>query len=100
MKVMNDKTWVWFFSVPLLPDTITVKPNPSLVVHYFHEKYVRGDDPLTPETEPIIPFTLAVMVMNTGYGVARALKISSAQPEIIENEKGLLECQVIKVLKS
>jgi hypothetical protein len=40
------------FSVPLLPDTITVKPNPSLVVHYFHEKYVRGDDPLTPETEP------------------------------------------------
>lgn len=78
------------FSVPLLPDTITVKPNPSLVAHYFHEKYVRGDDPLTPETEPIIPFTLAVMVMNTGYGVARALKISSAQPEIIENEKGLL----------
>jgi hypothetical protein len=78
------------FSVPLLPDTITVKPNPSLVVHYFHEKYVRGDDPLTPETEPIIPFTLAVMVMNTGYGVARVLKISSAQPEIIENEKGLL----------
>jgi hypothetical protein len=64
------------FSVPLLPDTITVKPNPSLVVHYFHEKYVRGDDPLTPETEPIIPFTLAVMVMNTGYGIARALKVS------------------------
>ena len=78
------------FSVPLLPDTITVKPNPSLVVHYFHEKYVRGDDPMTPEVEPIVPFTLAVMVMNAGYGVARALKISSAQPEIIENEKGLL----------
>ena len=78
------------FSVPLLPDTITVKPNPSLIVHYFHEKYVRGDDPLTQEVEPIVPFTLAVMVMNGGYGVARALKISSAQPEIIENEKGLL----------
>ena len=78
------------FSVPLLPDTITVKPNPSIVVHYFHEKYVRGDDPMTPEVEPIVPFTLAVMVMNAGYGVARNLKISSAQPEIIENEKGLL----------
>ena len=78
------------FSVPLLPDTITVKPNPSLIVHYFHEKYVCGDDPLTQEVEPIIPFTLAVMVMNGGYGVARALKISSAQPEIIENEKRLL----------
>ncbi|XP_053379664.1 uncharacterized protein LOC128548542 isoform X2 [Mercenaria mercenaria] len=78
------------FSVPLLPDTITVSPNPSLIVHYFHEKYVRGDDALTPEIEPIIPFTLAVMVTNDGYGVARALKITSGQPEIIENKKGLL----------
>ncbi|KAL3847724.1 hypothetical protein ACJMK2_018620 [Sinanodonta woodiana] len=79
------------FSVPLLPDTITVKPNPSLIVHYFHEKYVRGDDPLTENViEPSVPFTLAVMVMNSGYGIARALKISSAQPEIIENEKGLM----------
>ncbi|KAL3847721.1 hypothetical protein ACJMK2_018617 [Sinanodonta woodiana] len=79
------------FSVPLLPDTITVKPNPSLIVHYFHEKYVRGDDPLTQNViEPTVPFTLAVMIMNDGYGIARALKISSAQPEIRENEKGLL----------
>ncbi|XP_052073342.1 uncharacterized protein LOC127711354 isoform X2 [Mytilus californianus] len=78
------------FSVPLLPDAITVKPNPSLVLHYFHEKYVRGDDPLTTEKEPVIPFTLAVMVTNSGYGIARGLKISSAQPQIIENEKGLL----------
>ncbi|XP_052092546.1 uncharacterized protein LOC127729013 [Mytilus californianus] len=76
------------FSVPLLPDTITVKPNPSLVVHYFHEKYVRGDDPLTTDfAEPIVPFSLAVSVMNDGFGTARALRISSAQPEIIENEK-------------
>lgn len=30
------------------------------------------------------------MVKNSGYGVARALRISSAQPQIIENEKGLL----------
>ncbi|CAG2240188.1 unnamed protein product [Mytilus edulis] len=79
------------FSVPLLPDTITVKPNPSLVVHYFHEKYVGGDDPLTTAiVEPIIPFSLAVSVMNDGLGTAQALRISSAQPEIIENEKGLL----------
>ena len=78
------------FSVPLLPDVITVKPNPSLVVHYFHEKYVQGDDALTPEVEPIVPFSLAVMVMNNGYGVARELHITSAQPEIVESEKGLL----------
>ena len=78
------------FSVPLLPDTVDVKSNPSLVVRYFHEKYVQGDDAFTPEVEPSVPFSLAVMVMNNGYGVARALKITSGQPEIIENEKGLL----------
>ena len=79
------------FSLPLLPDTITVKPNPSLLVNYFHEKYVRGDNPMTANIkEPVVPFSLAVMIKNAGYGIARALKISSAQPEIIENEKGLL----------
>ena len=79
------------FSVPLLPDTITVKPNPSLIVHYFHEKYVQGDDPMTTNIiEPVVPFTLAVMISNGAYGTARQLKITSAQPEIIENEKGLL----------
>ncbi|XP_041350126.1 uncharacterized protein LOC121369238 [Gigantopelta aegis] len=79
------------FSVPLLPDTITVKPNPSLIVHYFHEKYVQGDDPMTKNiTEPVVPFSLAVMISNGAYGTARQLKITSAQPEIIENEKGLL----------
>ncbi|XP_041350118.1 uncharacterized protein LOC121369231 isoform X2 [Gigantopelta aegis] len=79
------------FSVPLLPDTITVKPNPSLIVHYFHDKYVQGDDPMTKNiTEPVVPFSLAVMISNGAYGTARQLKITSAQPEIIENEKGLL----------
>ncbi|XP_048249484.1 uncharacterized protein LOC124117058 [Haliotis rufescens] len=79
------------FSIPLLPDTITVKPNPSLTVNYFKEKYVQGDDPMTSDVvEPVVPFTLAVMVSNGAYGVARQLKITSAQPEIIENEKGLL----------
>ncbi|KAL5014467.1 hypothetical protein ScPMuIL_008737 [Solemya velum] len=79
------------FSFPLLPDTITVKPNPSLIVNYFHEKFVQGDDPMTEDTiEPIVPFSLAVMITNVGYGVAQALRITSAQPEIVENEKGLL----------
>ncbi|KAH3691281.1 hypothetical protein DPMN_192031 [Dreissena polymorpha] len=40
--------------------------------------------------EPVVPFSLAVMVMNKGYGIARALKLTSGQPEIIENDKGLL----------
>nr|XP_006822956.1 PREDICTED: uncharacterized protein LOC100371179 [Saccoglossus kowalevskii] len=78
-------------TVPLLADTITVKPDPQLHVHYFHEKYVQGDDPLTEDVvENIVPFTLAILISNVGYGIARELKITSAQPEIIENDKGLL----------
>ena len=34
-------------TVPLFPDTITVKPDPRLYLNYFLEKYVKGDDPLT-----------------------------------------------------
>ncbi|XP_076316874.1 uncharacterized protein LOC143229050 isoform X1 [Tachypleus tridentatus] len=75
---------------PLLPDTVTVKPDPQLFVHYFWEKEVISDDPFTTVVEPAIPFSLGVMISNTGYGPARNLHITSAQPEIIENEKGLL----------
>ena len=76
--------------IPLLPTKITVIPDPSLLVHYFWEKYVIGDDPFTEEREPSVPFTLGVAVKNSGYGTAYNLHITSAQPEIIENEKGLL----------
>ena len=37
-----------------------------------------------------MPFSLGVLVSNAGYGKARDLRITSGQPEIIENEKGLL----------
>ena len=77
-------------SVPLLPTRITVMPDPSLIVHYFWEKYVVGDNPFTDEKEPSVPFALAVAIQNAGYGVAMNLHITSGQPEIIENEKGLL----------
>ena len=77
-------------SVPLLPTRITVAPDPSLVIHYFWEKYVIGDNPFTDEREPSIPFVLAVAIHNAGYGAAMNLRITSGQPEIIENEKGLL----------
>ena len=76
--------------IPLLPTKITVIPDPSLLVHYFWEKYVIGDDPFTEEREPSIAFTLGVVVKNGGYGTAYNLHITSAQPEIIENERGLL----------
>lgn len=40
--------------------------------------------------EPVVPFSLGVLIANNGYGAANNLQMSSAQPEIIDNEKGLL----------
>jgi hypothetical protein len=77
-------------NVPLAPATITVFPSPSLAVKYFHQRDVFADDPFTVEIEPSVPFSLAVMVENRGYGAARNVQIRSAQPRIVENEKGLL----------
>ena len=77
-------------TVPLLPTPISVRPDPSLLVHYFLDRYVQGDDPLTEAREPSSPFTLGVAVKNAGYGTAYSLRISSGQPEIIDNERGLL----------
>ena len=77
-------------TIPLLPTLITVTPDPSLRVHYFWERYVVGDDPFTDEVENSLPFTLGVAVKNAGHGIANTLQITSGQPEIIENERGLL----------
>ncbi|MBW2246855.1 MAG: hypothetical protein JRF62_06580, partial [Deltaproteobacteria bacterium] len=57
---------------------------------YFIPTDVYGDDAFSTEIEPPIPFSLGVRVKNNGLGVARNLKIDSAQPKIIENEQGLL----------
>lgn len=77
-------------TVDVSPDVITVKPMPLLTLDYFLTQDVLADDPLTPEIEPIEPYTLGVRVKNTGMGTAKALKIDSAQPTIIENKQGLL----------
>jgi hypothetical protein len=77
-------------TIPLAPYEITVHPVPRLTIQYFHERDVFSDDPHTDEIEPIVPFNLAVMVLNKGAGAAKNFRITSAQPEIIENDKGLL----------
>ena len=77
-------------TIRLLPAPITVTPDPSLLVHYFWERNVIGDNPFTDEIENSVPFTLGVAVKNAGYGTASNLQITSGQPKIIENEKGLL----------
>ena len=77
-------------TIEVTPDYIFVKPMPQLVLDYFLPTDVYGDDPWTSAVEPAVPFSLGVRVKNKGYGFARSLKIESAQPEIVDNETGLL----------
>jgi len=78
-------------TLPLAPASIDVFPNASLAVKYFHQRDVLADDPFTPDiAEPSIPYSLAVLVENRGRGEARNVRITSAQPRIVDNEKGLL----------
>lgn len=77
-------------SLDVSPDVITVKPLPLLTLDYFLTQNVLADDALTPEIEPVEPFTLGVRVKNEGQANAQNLKIDSAQPKIIENKQGLL----------
>ena len=77
-------------TMPLSNVELTVNPSPNLMLHYFMERNILGDDALTRgEVEPSVPAELAVMVENQGYGPAVNMSISSAQPKVVENEKGL-----------
>lgn len=72
------------------PDYIFVKPMPLLTLDYFLTEEIFADDAFTEAVEPAEPFTLGVRVRNNGQGVASHVNIESAQPEIVENEQGLL----------
>ncbi|XP_068215745.1 uncharacterized protein [Palaemon carinicauda] len=75
--------------IQFLPTILTVLPDPLLNIHYFWEKNVISDDPFTDEVEPAIPFSLGIMIKNEGFGTVYDMKITSAQPEIVEHENGL-----------
>ena len=77
------------FNIPVENVPITVQPDASLKLKYFHQRDVISDDPHTDPIEPPVPYKLAVMVENNGHGDARDLHIISGQPVIVENEKGL-----------
>ncbi|MEM9079603.1 MAG: CARDB domain-containing protein [Verrucomicrobiota bacterium] len=77
------------FTIPVEPAPITVRPDDSLSMKFFHQRDVIADDPLTPEVEPSQPFYLAVQVCNLGAGAANDLSLTTAQPTISDNEKGL-----------
>ncbi|MDP3180369.1 MAG: carboxypeptidase-like regulatory domain-containing protein, partial [Bacteroidota bacterium] len=75
---------------PLFPVTLDVNPSPDLYLHYFMSRDILGDDALTlDKIEPIVPAEFAVMVQNNGFGTAKNVRIETAQPKIVENEKGL-----------
>lgn len=76
-------------TLPLFPAPITVKPDPLLQFHYFLQHDVYGDDPFTPEVEPSEPFSLGLLVVNKGAGAAHNMTITSSQPKIVDNQKGL-----------
>lgn len=77
--------------IPLLPATVLVRPDPRMELDYFLPRQVYGDDPFTKDVqEKLIPYSLGLLIANRGKGTADAMTITSAQPRIIENEKGLL----------
>ncbi len=73
----------------VIPDNITVRPEPQLQITYFMPRDVQANNPFTERVESPVPFTLGVLVTNVGYGTAHDLQIDSQQPKIVENLQGL-----------
>lgn len=75
---------------PLYPVDITVNPSPDLYVDYFMQRDILGDDALTLDVvEPSVPAELGVIIHNQGAGEAKNVTLETAEPQIIDNEKGL-----------
>ena len=73
------------------PVNLTVKPSPVLDLSFFMQRNILGDDALTADIiEPTIPAEFSLIIKNKGYGDATNVKMVTEQPEIIDNEKGLL----------
>lgn len=73
----------------LTPITLTVKPSPNLDLTYFMQRDIKGDDPLTKEVEPSEEAEFSLLINNLGYGDATNVMMTTNQPEIVDNEKGL-----------
>ena len=75
----------------LYPVKLTVKPSPVLDLTYFMQRDIMGDNPLTKDVvEPMEPSEFALLINNVGNGDATQVRLTTNQPEIVENEKGLL----------
>lgn len=73
----------------LTPITLTVNPSPNLDLTYFMQRDIKGDDPLTKEVEPSEEAEFSLLINNLGYGDATNVRMTTNQPEIVDNEKGL-----------
>ncbi len=75
----------------LYPASLIVKPTPELDLTYFMQRDLYGDNPLTEDVkEPVIPAEFTVLIHNKGMGDAQNVRMITHQPQIVENEKGLL----------
>ena len=75
---------------PLHPVDITVNPSPDLYVDIMMQRDILGDDALTlGVVEPSVPAELGVIIHNQGAGTAKNVILETAEPQIIDNEKGL-----------
>ncbi|NLF61087.1 MAG: leucine-rich repeat protein [Lentisphaerae bacterium] len=77
-------------TIELTAVPLEVFPGPRLQMHYFLQRDILGDDPLTEAIEPCYPAELSVLIYNPGYGDAKNFRIDSGQPEITGNDKGML----------
>lgn len=73
----------------LTPITLTVNPSPNLDLTYFMQRDIIGDDPLTEAVEPMEEAEFSLLINNTGYGDATDVRMTTDQPKIVDNEKGL-----------
>ncbi|WP_255410584.1 leucine-rich repeat protein [Apibacter sp. wkB309] len=76
-------------TIKLFPSILDVHPSPEIYLDYFMQRNIFGDDPLTEDIEPIIPAELGLIIHNKGMGTAKNVHVSSAQPQIVDNQKGL-----------
>lgn len=73
----------------LTPVKLTVNPSPNLKMTYFMQRDLLGDDPLTKEVEAIEPAEFSLLIHNIGAGDGTNIRMTTQQPKIVENEKGL-----------
>ena len=71
-------------------ERLTVNPSPVLDLTYLMQRDILGDDALTEEVEPVVPSQFTLLINNKGKGDATKVKMVTNQPEVVDNEKGLL----------